>query len=54
MGFKPQQDVKVQAVEKFVDELKKIQEEAAAALHKAHDDMKCFADRTRVHARIYK
>jgi len=36
--------VKVQAVDKFVDELKKIQEEAEAALCKAHDDMKHFAD----------
>jgi len=36
--------VKVQAVDKFVDKLKKIQEEAEAALHKPHDDMKCFAD----------
>jgi len=44
MGFKPQRDVKVQAVDKFVDKLKKIQEEAEAALHKACDDMKRFAD----------
>jgi len=36
--------VKVQAVDEFVYELKKIQEEAEAALHKACDDMKCFAD----------
>jgi len=44
MGFKPQRDMKVQAVDKFVDELKKIQEEAKVALHKACDDMKHFAD----------
>ena len=44
MGFQPQREVKVQAVDKFVDELKKIQEEAEAALCKAHDDMKHFAD----------
>jgi len=36
--------VKVQAVDKFVDKLKKVQEEAKVALHKAHDDMKPFAD----------
>jgi len=36
--------VKVQAVDKFVDKLKKIQEEAEAALCKACDDMKRFAD----------
>jgi len=45
MGFKPQREVKVQAVDKFVNKLKKIQE-AEVALHKAHDDMKCFADQT--------
>jgi len=54
MGFKPWRDVKVQAVDKFVDELKNIQEEAGAALHKACDDMKHFADWTRVHALEYK
>jgi len=36
--------MKVQAVDKFVDKLKKIQEEAEVALHKACDDMKHFAD----------
>jgi len=36
--------VKIQAVDEFVNELKKIQEEAEAALRKAHDDMKHFAD----------
>jgi len=54
MGFEPWQDVKVQAVDKFVDELKKIQEEAKAALHKAHDDMKHFADQTHMHTPEYK
>ena len=54
MGFEPQWDVKVQAMDEFVNELKKIQEEAEAALCKACDDMKCFADRTRVHALEYK
>jgi len=41
-------------VDEFVNELKKIQEEAEAALHKARDDMKHFADRTRAHAPEYK
>jgi len=54
MGFEPRRDVKVQAVEEFVKELRKIQEEAKAALHKARDDMKRFADRTRAHAPEYK
>jgi len=46
--------VKVQAVDKFVDKLKKIQEEADVALCKACDDMKCFADQTHTHAPEYK
>jgi len=54
MGFEPWRDVKVQAVDEFVNELKKIQEEAEAALHKACDDMKHFADRTRAHMPEYK
>jgi len=41
-------------VDEFVNELKKIQEEAEAALCKAHDDMKRFADRMCVHALEYK
>ena len=54
MGFKPQREVKVQAVDKFVDKLRKIQGEAEVALHKACDDMKCFADQMHVHAPEYK
>jgi len=46
--------VKVQAVDKFVDELKKIQEEAEVALHKAYDDIKHFADQTHAHMPEYK
>jgi len=41
-------------VDKFVDKLKKIQEEAKVALCKAHDDMKRFADQMRTHAPEYK
>jgi len=41
-------------VDEFVNELKKIQEEAEAALHKARDDMKRFADRMCTHALEYK
>ena len=39
---------------KFVDELKKIQGEAEAALHKAHDDMKHFANQMCAHVPDYK
>jgi len=41
-------------VDKFVDKLKKIQEEVEVALHKAHDDMKCFADQMHAHVPDYK
>jgi len=41
-------------MDEFVNELKKIQEEAEAALHKARDDKKHFADRTHAHAPEYK
>jgi len=44
MGFEPQREMKVQAVDRFADKLRKIQGEAKVALCKAHDDMKCFAD----------
>jgi len=54
MGFKPQREVKVQAMDRFVNKLKKIQEEAKAALHKACDDMKRFADQTCTHTPDYK
>jgi len=37
-----------------VNKLKKIQEGAKAALCKAHDDIKCFADRTHTHVPDYK
>jgi len=41
-------------VDKFVDELKNIQEDAEAALCKAHDDMKHFVDQMCVHMLEYK
>jgi len=54
MGFEPWREIKVQAVDKFVDKLKKIQEEAKVALCKAHDDMKHFADWMCTHMPDYK
>ena len=41
-------------MDKFVNKLKKIQEEAKVALCKAHDDMKCFADQMCTHVPDYK
>jgi len=45
---------KIQAVEKFIEELRKIQGEAEVALCKACDDMKHFADQTCAHVPEYK
>jgi len=41
-------------VDRFIEELRKIQREAKAALCKAYDDMKHFADQTCAHAPEYK
>ena len=46
--------MKVQAVDRFIEELRKIQGEAKAALCKADDDMKCFADQMCAHVPEYK
>jgi hypothetical protein len=54
MGVEPCQETKVQSVEEFVQRMKKIQVEAEAALHKAQDDMKCYADCTCAGAPKYK
>ena len=54
MGFEPRRNVKVQSVEDFVWQMQNVQREAEAALHKAHDDMKCYADRTHAHAPKYQ
>jgi len=54
MGIEPCWEVKVQAVEKFIEELKNIQREAKVALCKACDDMKHFAYWTCVHVPKYK
>jgi transposase InsO family protein len=54
MGFEPRRKAKVQSVEEFVQKLKSVQAEVEAALHKARDDMKKYADRKRMHAPQYK
>jgi hypothetical protein len=54
MGFEPRRKVKVQAVEDFVQRMKNVQAEAEAALHKARDDMKRYADRLRADAPKYQ
>jgi len=54
MGIEPQREVNVQVLDKFIEELKKIQGEAEAALCKACDDMKHFADQMCAHMPEYK
>jgi hypothetical protein len=54
MGVEPRQQVKVQSVDDFLQQLKDAQKEAEAALHKACDDMICWADRSCMHAPNYK
>ena len=54
MGFEPRRDTKVQAVEDFVQRMKNVQAEVEAALHKARDDMKRYADRSCADAPHYQ
>jgi len=45
MGFEGRKKGKFKAAEKFVEKIKKIQEEIKAALGKAQEEMKKYADR---------
>ena len=45
MGFEGRRKGKYKAAGKFVEKMKKIQEEAKAALGKAQEEMKRFGDR---------
>jgi len=54
MGFKGRRKGKYEAAEKFVKKMKKIQEEAKAALGKAQEEMKRFGDRKRGKGEEYK
>ena len=45
MGFEGRRKGKYEAVEKFVERIKKIQKEAKAVLGKAQKEMKKFANR---------
>jgi len=47
MGFEGRRKGKYKAVGKFMEKMRKIQEEAKAALGKAQEEMKKFADRKR-------
>ena len=54
MRFEPQRNTKVQAVEDFVQWMKNVQAEVEAAIHKACDDMKRYADRSHADAPKYQ
>jgi len=54
MGFKGRKKGKYMGAEKFVEKMKEIQEEAKAALRKAQEDMRKYADRKRSDTEEYK
>jgi len=54
MGFKVRRKGKYEGAEKFVTKMKEIQEEAKAALGKAQEEMKKYADRKRGEVDKYK
>jgi len=54
MGFEVRKKEKYKGAEKFVVKMKEIQEEAKAALGKAQEEMKKYADRKRAEVDEYK
>jgi len=54
MGFKMRKKGKYKKVEKFAEKIKNIQEETKAALQKAQEDMKRYADRERGEVEEYR
>ena len=54
MGFKGRKKRKYEGVEKFIDKMKKIQEEAKAVLSKAQEEMKKYVDKKRAEVNNYK
>ena len=54
MGFEGRKRGKYAGAEKFVEKMKKIQEEAKAALKKAQEDMRKYANRKRSDVNEYK
>jgi len=54
MGFEGRRKGKYEAVGKFVEKMRKIQEEAKAALGKAQEEMKKFADKKRGKGEEYR
>ena len=54
IGFEGRKKGKYVGAEKFVEKMKEIQEETKAALRKAQEDIKKYADRKRSDANEYK
>ena len=54
MGIEPQRAEKLEPAKEFVEQMKKIHEEASAVLSKVCDDMTCYADQHRGSAPEYK
>jgi len=54
MGFEGRRKEKYEAAGKFVEKMKKIQEEAKAVLGKAQEEMKKFADRKQEKGEEYR
>jgi len=54
MGFEGRKKEKYAGAEKFVEKMKEIQKEAKAALGKAQEDIKKYADRRRSEVNEYK
>jgi len=54
MGFEGRKKGKYTGAEKFIEKIKKIQEEAKAVLGKAQEDMKKYVDRKREEADDYR
>jgi len=54
MGFEGRKKRKYVGAEKFIEKIKEIQEEAKAALGKAQEDMRKYADRKRSDVKEYK
>jgi len=54
MGFEGRKKGKYAGVEKFVEKMKEIQEEAKAVLRKAQEDMRKYVDKKRSDTNKYK
>ena len=54
MGFEEKKKRKYERAEKFIEKMKEIQEKAKAALGKAQEDIKKYADRKKAEVDEYK